>query len=242
MRKLEIRSIPSKELRVATAADGTRSLSGYAVVFNSSSLDLGGFNEICAPGMFTRTLRDSPDVLCLRDHNASLLMGRTKSGTLSLSEDANGLRFVCNLPDTTQAADMIASIERGDLDACSFGFNVVSDQWKTNPDKSITRTLLDVDLAEISITSFAAYPATSVNLRSCPVDVRSLLKRTNLDGCECDCPECLDDDCENCSMDECEDPYCAENGCPAQDDDDDDDADDSERNRMYMCLELARRR
>ncbi len=242
MRKLEIRSMPSKELRVATAADGTRSLSGYAVVFNSPSVDLGGFTEICAPGMFTRTLKDNPDTLCLRDHNPSLLMGRTKSGTLSLSEDANGLRFVCNLPDTTQAADMIASIERRDLDACSFGFNVVSDQWKTNPDKSITRTLNDVDLAEISITSFAAYPATSVNLRSCPVDVRSLLKRTNLDGCDCDCPECLDDDCENCSDDECEDPYCAENGCPAQDDDDEDDADDSERHRMYMCLELARRR
>jgi len=139
---------------------------------------------------------------------------------------------------------MIASIERGDLDACSFGFSVPQggDKWVTTSDGSIVRTLNDVDLAEISITSFAAYPATSVSLRSCPPSVRPLLKRTNLDGCECDCPECLDDDCEDCSMDDCDDPNCAENGCPAQDDDDDDDADDSERNRMYMCLELARRR
>lgn len=242
--KLEQRSIRAAEIRVSTGANGAVVLAGYAVIFNSPSVDLGGFTEIVASGTFSRTLRESPDILCLRDHVPSQLLGRTTAGTLTLNQDSKGLAFSVSLPNTPIALDTAENIRLGNLDACSFGFSVPQggDKWVTTSDGSIVRTLNDVDLAEISITSFAAYPATSVNLRSCPVDVRSLLKRTNLDGCDCDCPECLDNDCEDCSMDDCEDPYCAENGCPAQDDDDDDDADDSERNRMYMCLELARRR
>jgi hypothetical protein len=69
-----------------------------------------------------------------------------------------------------------------------------------------SETPLDVNLPEVSITSFAAYPETSVNLRSAPPEIRSLITRSNDDGCDCDCQECMDDDCEICSREDCEDP------------------------------------
>src|ERR1700677_5090179 len=96
-RKLERRNIKATEIRMSTGADGAQVLSGYAVRFNSPSVDLGGFTEVCAPGMFTRTLKDSPDVLMLRDHVSSQLLGRTTAGTLTLTQDANGLAFSVTL-------------------------------------------------------------------------------------------------------------------------------------------------
>jgi phage head maturation protease len=100
MHKLERRNIKATEIRIAPGADGSQILTGYAVRFNSPSVDLGGFTEICAPGMFTRTLRDSPDVLMLRDHNSSQLLGRTTAGTLTLTQDSTGLAFKVTLPDS----------------------------------------------------------------------------------------------------------------------------------------------
>jgi phage head maturation protease len=90
--KLERRNIRATEIRMSTGADGSQILTGYAVRFNSPSIDLGGFTEICAPGMFTRTLRESPDVLMLRDHNSSQLLGRTTAGTLTLNHSRSPSR------------------------------------------------------------------------------------------------------------------------------------------------------
>ena len=240
--KLEQRNIKASEIRVATNEDGAKILSGYAVVFNSPSVDLGGFTEICSPGMFTRTLQESPSVLMLRDHNASQLLGRTTAGTLVLTQDSKGLAFVVTLPKTAIAADTVENIRAGNLDSCSFGFNVPDggDKWTSTPDGAVLRTLLDVNLAEVSITSFAAYPATSVSLRSCPPSVRGLITRMNMEGCDCDCPECEADDCENCSNSECDDPNCED--CPNQDEDRHKPLSLSERHRLHMRLEITRRK
>ena len=196
--------------------DGSRTISGYAIRYNEPSVDLGGFTEVVAPGAVTDSLQQSGDCLMLRDHNPSLLMGRTKSKTLALTEDANGLRFVCKLPNTTQANDLAESIDRGDLDGVSFGFNVPSggDKWSSDKEGNVIRTLVRINLSEISPCSFPAYPSTSVSIRSCPSELRSLLKRSeddedeDEDECECDCPECLAGDCADCSDPDCTDEYC----------------------------------
>jgi uncharacterized protein len=244
--KLERRNIKATEIRLSTGADGSQVLTGYAVRFNSPSVDLGGFTEVCAPGMFTRTLKESPDVLMLRDHNSSQLLGRTTAGTLSLTQDSQGLAFSVTMPKTAIAKDTVENVRNGNLNSCSFGFNVPSggDKWTTTPDGAALRTLLDVNLAEVSITSFAAYPATSVSLRSAPAEIRSLITRSNENGCECSCASCSeDDDCENCSDSFCDDEECAENGCPNQDDEDrSKPLTQSERHRMHMTLELLKRR
>jgi len=242
--KLEQRNIKATELRVADGPNGSKVLSGYAVRFNSPSVDMGGWTEICAPGMFTRTLLESPDVLMLRDHVSSQLLGRTSAGTLTLTQDSHGLAFNVTLPNTAIAADTAENIRLGNLDACSFGFNVPSggDKWTSTSDGAVLRTLLDVNLAEVSITSFAAYPATSVSLRSLPSSMRGLITRANENGCDCDCAECLDGDCESCSMLDCDDAECAEHGCPNQDEDRSRPLSLSEQRTMHMRLELSKRK
>jgi HK97 family phage prohead protease len=175
-REVEVRSAPIREVRVATADNGTHSVSGYAIVYNSQSVDLGGFTEIVAPGSLTRTLTDNPDVLCLRDHKQTLLLGRTTSGTLKLTEDQTGLYFTCSLPATSAGNDLAESLRRGDIDSCSFGFCVANDIWSQDTNGAIVRTLLDVDLFEISVVSFPAYASTSASLRSAPVEIRSAIE------------------------------------------------------------------
>jgi HK97 family phage prohead protease len=181
----------------------------------------------------------------LRDHNSSQLLGRTTAGTLTLTQNSNGLAFSVTMPKTAIAKDTVENVRNGNLNSCSFGFNVPSggDKWTTTPDGAALRTLLDVNLAEVSITSFAAYPATTVNLRSAPPEIRSLITRSNENGCDCDCFACSeDDDCENCSDFTCDDEACAENGCPNQDDEDrSKPLSQSERHRMHMTLELLKR-
>lgn len=209
--KKEVRSL-GRELRVVTDDAGQKTLTGYAVVYNSRSVDLGGFQEVVDPAAFTRTLRESPDVYALYAHASPFVVGRTKSGTLSLASDEHGLRFTCTPPDTSVARDMLTLIERGDVDGCSFGFMTRRDRWEDEPAGTVLRTLLDVDLDEISITPFPAYPETSVSLRSAPREIRArLTKRDAADGdgqCDCDCGPCMAGDCGGCDDADCADPNC----------------------------------
>jgi HK97 family phage prohead protease len=238
----EIRSfkLSAQPIEVRTAADGTRSISGIAAPFNKPSVDMG-FREFIAPGAFRRTLVENPDVLCLRDHNPTLLMGRTKSGTLTLAESKEGLRFTVKLPDTTQAADLVESLSRGDIDACSFGMICRKDDWNVDSEGNLTRTLLDVDLLEISVVSFPAYPDSTAALRSCPIDLRSKVKAdaTQPDDDQDDCDPDQDDDCEE---DRSTDDDQEQDDCPGEDDpdyDEDDpchDADEDELRRDQLRI------
>jgi uncharacterized protein len=212
----EIRSIPAKELRVVTRDDGSRAVTGYAILYNSQSVDLGGFREIVAPGSLTRTLRENPDVLCLRDHKSELVLGRTVAGTLTLEDQPTGLSFTVTLPNTTAASDLAESLSRGDVDGCSFGFCVCNDTWLDDSEGNIIRTLLDIDLYEISVTSFPAYPATTAALRTAPHEIRSRIEHRD-DGttddaaavCVCPCGSCVDGNCVECSDPDCNDEQCS---------------------------------
>jgi len=103
-------------------------------------------------------------VLALLDHRADAVLGRTKSGTLRLSEDARGLRYELELPDTTSGRDIIALAQRGDLGGMSFGFRAVDELWDGD-----TRELRSVELFEVSvISSWPAYQGTTIDLRHRP--------------------------------------------------------------------------
>lgn len=215
MMKHELRSVTA-ELRVATSEDGTNTVSGF-IPYNSESVDLGGFTEVIAPGAFADALQPSADVLALRDHDAKLLMGRTKSGTLTFTDSADGLSYTVKLPNTTAANDLAESIARGDLDGTSFGFSTEDDKW-INADGKVIRTLLKVNLFEVSPCSFPAYPDSAIALRSAPVEIRSILETrddddddetdSTADQCQCDCPACAGGNCSDCSDLDCNDPLC----------------------------------
>ncbi len=149
---IERRAFP--EIR---ALAGQRRLEGYAATFGSEA-QLGDIVETIEPGAFRAAL--SGDILALMDHNPGQVLGRTKSGTLRLSEDSRGLAFSLDLPDTQAGRDIVALAERSDLGGMSFGFLVPSggESWTGN-----RRSLRAVDLREISVVSaFPAYPDTSI--------------------------------------------------------------------------------
>lgn len=148
-----------------------RRIEGYAATFGSVA-DLGAFRETITPGAFRGAL--AGDVLAMLDHDPGKVLGRTRSGTLRLSEDMRGLSFSLDLPDTQAGRDVLALAERGDLGGMSFGFTVPKggESWSGE-----TRTLRAIDLKEISIVqAWPAYPDTEIALRSrahmCPTVMR----------------------------------------------------------------------
>jgi HK97 family phage prohead protease len=174
----EIRSIRA-EARVARAENGDRVIKGL-IPYNTESVDLGGFIEKILPGAFASALEPGADVICLRDHDEKFLMGRSKSGTLKLEDSPEGLRYTVDPPNTQYARDLVESMERGDLDACSFSFVSDRNAEKWGPAEGRNglqlRQLGKVELLEVSPCSFAAYPASQVSLRNCPPEIRSKIR------------------------------------------------------------------
>ena len=148
------------ELRAA----GNR-LSGYAAVFGKASEDLGGFVEIVRPGAFRRALASSVDVPALYDHDTRAILGRTRSGTLRLEEDAKGLRFELEVANTGAGRDVLELVGRGDVSGASFAFTATEQRWHRDGDR-LTRELLDVELLDVTITPTPAYPDTEVARRA----------------------------------------------------------------------------
>src|SRR5579859_3361676 len=143
-------------LRAGTGSEFT--LEGYAARYNSLSKNLGGFRETIANGAFARSIRQNANVVALFNHDSSQILGRTKSGTLQISEDSNGLKFRCQLDRSQQAhKDLWAAVSRGDVSECSFSFTVPAggDAWEDGVDPETKqpiamRTLKDVDLLDVS--------------------------------------------------------------------------------------------
>lgn len=163
--KREVRTLSTEIRALAPQEDGAPlRFSGYAAVFNVMSPDLGGFMEQIAPGAFTNSI-GADDIRCLFNHDPNHVLGRNRPGTLRLQEDERGLQFEVDIPDAQWARDLHISVQRGDVNQCSFAFDCLRDQWRT-VDGLEERTLLEVKLADVSIVTFPAYPTTQVSARS----------------------------------------------------------------------------
>lgn len=155
---------PDLERRAAAElrASGRR-LVGYVARFDTEAR-IGSFTETIKPGAFRASLASGDDILALADHDPKSVLGRTRSGTLKLTEDAQGLAFELQVPDTQMGRDLLALAERGDLGGMSFGFKIPDggDRWTGD-----RRELRQIDLAEVSVVqSWPAYGETSVSLRN----------------------------------------------------------------------------
>ena len=144
-----------------------RRLEGRVANFGTEAR-VGDFTEVIAPGAFGAGLGAGlgagKDIVALVDHDPAKLLARTKSGTLRLSEDARGLSFSLDLPETQAGKDVLALAERGDLGGMSFGFTVPQggERWTGRH-----RELTEIELREISVVStWPAYEGTSVAARS----------------------------------------------------------------------------
>jgi len=162
MKRTERRTFTVRDIETRESDDGTMRMAGYAAVFNEASLPLP-FIERIAPGAFAKTLKETPDVRLLANHEG-LPMARTKNGTMRLYEDEKGLYFEAELANTQEARDLYTLVARGDVDQMSFAFRVI--RQKYNEDRS-ERLLTEVSLADgdVSIVTYPAYTATSVEAR-----------------------------------------------------------------------------
>lgn len=166
--EVEKRELLNEGIEIRESEDGTKTVSGYAVKWEKKSQTLGvwyRFKEQFKKGAFIETLSDD-DQRALWSHDTSQVLGRTKNGTLRLSEDDIGLRFELDLPNTTLGKDVYETIKRGDVDGVSFGFKMVKEEWdESNPD-NIIRSVTKAKLLEISPVAFPAYPDSTVSARN----------------------------------------------------------------------------
>lgn len=184
----EIRYIEATEVRAMGGsgdADPLR-IEGYASVFNRSA-KLPGFRERILPGAFTRAIDEKQDVVCLFNHNADHVLGRTTSGTLRLKQDARGLAYTCDLPNTSMARDLHESIRRGDINGCSFAFNIPDggQEWSEQKDDEgyyVQRDISDTNLLDVSPVTYPCYSGTDVYARAAaevPAELRSAVDAKN---------------------------------------------------------------
>lgn len=176
---IQTRTYPLERLEIR-AGDGEKpKIKGYAAVFNRLSEPLsdwgGQFREKVSPGAFTKTLQFA-DVRALMNHDPNYVLGRNKSGTLTLSEDNHGLAVDIAPPDTTWARDLMVSMQRDDVNQMSFAFRVIKDKWESLKDETTgkredTRTLLEVALYDVSVVTYPAYKDTSASVRSILTDI-----------------------------------------------------------------------
>ena len=164
MNNIERRSYNLQEFRIDAQENTPPKIYGHAAVFDQLSQDLGGFRERIAPGAFASTLQNA-DIRALFNHNANFVLGRNKSGTLRLKEDSTGLAIEIDPPETTFAKDLQISMQRGDISQMSFGFMTKNDSWN-KVDGEWIRTLLEVELFDVSPVTYPAYTQTDVAVRS----------------------------------------------------------------------------
>lgn len=147
-----------------------RHISGYFSVFNSIYEIGPGMTESVAPGAFSHSLAGG-DIRALTNHDTTLVLGRTKAHTLELREDERGLWGDITInPNDGDAVNTWERVRRGDVDQCSFGFEIVSEETDFRDDGSVHWTIREVNLFEVSVCTFPAYEATSVSARAAERD------------------------------------------------------------------------
>lgn len=159
----QIRCIGSN-FETRTDETGDMFISGYFSVFNSIYELFPGATESIAETAFDGALSD--DIRCLVNHDTTLVLGRTKPGTLTLKTDSRGLWGEVKInPKDQDAVNLYERVKRADVDQCSFGFDILEEEFEDRGD-SVHWTIKKVRLYEVSVVTFPAYQETSVSARN----------------------------------------------------------------------------
>ena len=161
---MERRSSGANQFR-ALNENGALQIEAYFAVFSDVYEMWPGATESVDPHAFDGTIND--DVRCLVDHNTEKVLGRTQAGTFALAVDNYGLKGVVTInPDDQDAMNLYARVKRGDVNQCSFGFDILQEDVAVKDDGSVHWTLKSVKLYEGSIVTFPAYEKTEASVRS----------------------------------------------------------------------------
>lgn len=171
---IEKRTLPEQQCELRSSVDGetkTTTIFGYGAVFNTRSAVLGGiFVEEIMPGAFDGVIGD--DVRALFNHDPNFVLGRTRSGTLTLALDARGLSYTASPPDTQTVRDMVlAPMARGDITGSSFRFRVAKDgdEWREEGPLIVRTIHKFAALVDVSPVTYPAYDESNVAQRSLAV-------------------------------------------------------------------------
>lgn len=164
------RQVRSAASKFETREEGNElKIEGYFAVFNSNYQIFDDLSESVAPGAFDDTLGD--DIRALINHDSSLVLGRNTAHTLDLRQDEHGLWGSITInPNDQDAMNLYARVQRGDVDQCSFGFDILSEDYDVREDGSVHWTIRKVRLYEVSVCTFPAYEETNVKARSAQRD------------------------------------------------------------------------
>lgn len=168
-----VESRARQEIRLEGESDESRQHVGYATVYDVAYEVAGGkdsawgWDETIVGGAADKSVRERDDVRYLTNH-AGLPLARTASRTLRLESDSNGL-----LSDATvdlrrsDGHDLTLAIEAGDVDAMSFAFRALRQEWN---DDYTERWITEVMLFDTSAVTYPANPATVIGVRSEDLD------------------------------------------------------------------------
>lgn len=164
------------EIRKAEISSAVgRTVSGYAVRFESESVNLGimGFVEIIHRGAITDETIKSSDVFALLNHNENIVLARCNRGTgsLSLKVDNDGVFYEFEAPNTANGEELLEHIKRGEISQSSFAFSVSSEdgaeKWTKRSDGIIVREIFKIArLYDISPVYQPAYKETTCSKRA----------------------------------------------------------------------------
>lgn len=164
------------EIRKSDEGKETRTVEGYALVFDTESVDLGGFRERIEPGSLEGVLERS-DVLALLNHDITRgVLARSKNGqgTLTLTVDEKGLKYTFEAPLTALGDEVLEGVRRGDITASSFAFTVAEDAWEKKADGTYLRVIKRfLELYDVSAVYHPAYEETTVDTRGLDAFKRS---------------------------------------------------------------------
>lgn len=167
------------EFRSEGAKKGTLgTLAGYFAVFNRwTHIDSpfeGSFMERIAPGAFTKTFQENRNGMrVLLNHGKDPSVGMKPLGPIrDLSQDDTGAYYEVELLDTSYNRDIVPGLEAGQYGA-SFRFQVMSDQYAPNPERTETNpkgipecTITEAKVREFGPVTFPAYADATASLRS----------------------------------------------------------------------------
>ena len=157
--------IRSAESKFNTREDGEDLyIEGYFSVFNSNYELWQGATESIDSHAFDNALSD--DIRALVDHDTHLVLARNKAGTLELKIDSRGLWGKIRInPKDSDAMNLYERVKRGEVDQCSFGFDILDQEPEYREDGTVHWTIKSVKLYEVSVCTFPAYEDTSVSAR-----------------------------------------------------------------------------
>lgn len=147
-----------------------RLVSGYAVVFDTWSNDLGFYEKILKGAITDETIKRS-DVICKLNHDDQKVLARSKygEGSLILEVDDKGLKYTFEAPRTQYGDELLELLRRKDIQGSSFAFTIEEDefsyQWPFDKegDPVLCREVIKVDkLFDVSPVFSPAYEQTSV--------------------------------------------------------------------------------